>query len=63
MLPLFGSILMPATTPLYSVAYLSIGATLPFGIGIEKREAIIEYSVFGVTNADAWLPEMFGTGP
>ena len=22
-----------------------------------------EYSVFGVTNADPWLPEMFGTGP
>ena len=30
---------------------------------MEKRDAIIEYSVFGVTNADPWLPEMFGIGP
>ena len=45
------------------MAYFSIGATVPFGIGIEKRDAIIEYSLFGVTNADAWLPETFGTGP
>ena len=30
---------------------------------MEKREAIIEYSLFGVTKADAWLPETFGTGP
>ena len=36
---------------------------VPFGIGIEKRDAIIEYSVFGVTNAEPWLPETFGTGP
>ena len=60
---MFGSILMAATIPLYSVAYLSIGATLPFGMGIEKRDAIIEYSLLGVTNADAWLPETLGTGP
>ncbi len=33
------------------------------GIGIEKREAITEYSVLGVTNAEPWLPETFGTGP
>ena len=33
------------------------------GIGIEKREAIIEYSVLGVTKAEAWLPETLGTGP
>ena len=61
--PVFGSILMATTTPLYSVAYLSIGATVPLGIGMEKRDAIIEYSVFGVTNAEPWFPETFGTGP
>ena len=36
---------------------------VPFGSGMEKRDAIIEYSVFGVTNADPWLPETFGIGP
>ncbi len=36
---------------------------MPFGIGIEKREAIIEYSVFGVTKAEPWTPETFGMGP
>ncbi len=30
---------------------------------MEKREAIMEYSVFGVTKAEAWLPDTFGTGP
>ena len=45
------------------MAYFSIGATVPFGIGIEKREARTEYSVLGVTKAEPWLPEMFGMGP
>ncbi len=30
------------------------------GIGIENRDAIIEYSVFEVTKAEAWLPETLG---
>ena len=45
------------------MAYLSIGTAVPFGSGTEKRVAIIEYSVFGVTNAEPWLPETFGIGP
>jgi hypothetical protein len=54
---------MPVTTPLYSVAYLLTSTAVPFGIGIEKRDAITEYSVFGVTKAEAWLPETLGIGP
>ena len=49
--PDFGSIFTPAMTPLYSVAYFSIGAAVPLGMGIEKRVPIIAYSVFGVTKA------------
>jgi len=48
---------------LYSVAYLSTPATVPLGIGIEKRELMTAYSVLGVTNDEPWLPETFGTGP
>ena len=38
-------------------------AGVPFGIGIEKRDAMTEYSELGVTKAEAWLPDTFGTGP
>jgi len=31
--------------------------------GAENRDAIIAYSVLGVTNAEAWLPETLGAGP
>ena len=61
--PLLGSILMPVMTPLKSVAYFATSTAVPFGMGIEKREAITEYSLFGVTNAEAWLPETLGIGP
>jgi hypothetical protein len=32
------------------------------GIGIENRDAIIEYSLFEVTKAEAWLPGHVGDG-
>ncbi len=32
-------------------------------MGIENREDMIAYSVLGVTKAEPWFPEMFGTGP
>src|SRR5512134_3977097 len=63
MWPLLASILIAAMTPLYSLAYLSMLETVPFGTGTEKREAMMAYSVFGVTNDEAWLPETFGIGP
>ena len=49
--------------PLYSVAYSSTPDRARSGTGREKRDAIIAYSVFGVTKDDAWLPCRFGTGP
>jgi len=61
--PVFGSIFIAATTPLYSVAYFSTSTARSAGSGIEKRDAIMLYSVLGVTKADPWLPWMFGTGP
>ena len=45
------------------IAAALIGAVVPLGIGMEKREAMTEYSVLGVTKAEAWLPETLGIGP
>ena len=36
---------------------------MPFGIGIENREATSAYSVFTVVNELPWLPLEFGIGP
>ena len=61
--PVLGSIFMAATTPLYSVAYFSTSTARSAGSGMENRDAIMLYSVLGVTKADPWLPWTFGTGP